>query len=712
MNVSKAVCAAAFLARFSVSAQTADLLIADFEGPDYGSWTTTGEAFGPGPAHGTLANQMPVEGYLGKGLANSYFKGDGTTGVLSSPDFKIDRRYLSFLIGGGGWAGKTCMNLLVDGKVVRTATGSNTQPGGSEMLSSGSWDLQDLAGKTARIEIVDQATGGWGHINVDQIVLTDREPPRMLFDVTREIRLDNRYLNLPVKNGALKKRVTFSVQGKVKREFEMSLADAEPDWWAFMDVSPFQGSDALIRVDKLASNSVALKSITTSGTIKGAEDLYREKLRPQFHFSSRRGWNNDPNGLVFYKGEYHLFYQHNPYGWEWGNMHWGHAVSLDLVHWRELPIALYPDEHGTMFSGSAVIDAKNTADFATGRDPAIVCIFTAAGDPFTQGLAFSNDRGRTWTKYPDNPVLKHIIGSNRDPKVLWYAPQNKWVMALYLDRNDYALFASPDLKRWERMSDVALPGTSECPEFFEISVDGRKDETRWIFYGGNGRYVVGRFDGRVFTPESGPHELNRGNCFYASQTFSDIPPEDGRRILIPWGQMNTPGMPFNQMMGLPVELTLVTTPEGLRLQAYPVREIASLRRVVHKIPPQPLRPGDNPLAKIRAELVDVSAVIELGEANELELSVRGLPITYDAAKQEIAFQGKKARLNLINGAIRLRVLVDRTSIDIFGNDGSLYMPMGVIVPQDNKSLSISSRTSQARIVNLETAELNSAWDLP
>jgi fructan beta-fructosidase len=296
--------------------------------------------------------------------------------------------------------------------------------------------------------------------------------------------------------------------------------------------------------------------------------------------------------------------------------------------------------------------------------------------------------------------------------VTWYAPQTKWVMALFLDRNDYALFSSPDLKTWERMSDVTLPGASECPEFFEITVDGRKGNTRWVFYGGNGRYLVGRFDGRVFTPESGPHELNRGNCFYASQTFNGIPPKDGRRILIPWGQMKTPGMPFNQMMGLPVELTLDTTAEGPRLRAYPVKEITSLRRKVHKIRSLPLRPGENPLAGKKVELVDISAVIQPRDASQIELKLRGLPVTYDTARQEIEFQGKKARLSPVAGVIRLRVLVDRTSVDIFGNGGELYMPMGVIVPQDDQSLVLFSRGGMAHIVSLEAAELKSAWDRP
>jgi fructan beta-fructosidase len=450
-------------------------------------------------------------------------------------------------------------------------------------------------------------------------------------------------------------------------------------------------------------------AIDQTDEIKGADTLYREALRPQFHFSARRGWNNDPNGLVYYQGEYHLFFQHNPYGWAWGNMHWGHAVSPDLVHWTELPTALYPDAHGTMFSGSAVVDGNDTAGFRTGPEKPLVCIFTAAGKPFTQGLAYSNDRGRTWTKYAGNPVLPHIVASNRDPKVIWYAPGKKWVMALFLDGSDYALFSSPDLKTWERMSGVSLPDTSECPEFFEIALDGDPKAIRWIFYGGNGRYLVGRFDGRTFTPESGPHAMQQGNCWYASQTYNDIPAADGRRILVPWGQMDMPGMPFNQMMGVPVELTLRTTEDGPRLLAYPVRELASLRGKAHALPPQALVPETNPLAGVTGELFDVSAEIAVGGAAELGFVLRGMTVKYDAARQELSCNGNTAPLKPVDGRIRLRMMVDRASIDVFGNDGRVYMPVGVIVPPDNRTLVLYAKGGRAEIRRLEVFELEPAW---
>ncbi len=686
-----------------------DLLLADFEGPDYGAWRTTGKAFGPGPAHGTLPGQMPVDGFLGQGLVNSFHQGDGTTGTLTSPAFKIERPFIRFLIGGGKDAAKTCMNLLVDGQVVRNATGPNDKPGGSEALAPDYWEVREFLGQSALIQIVDQATGGWGHINVDQIVQTDRKPPGLLAHATRQVKLKSRYLNLPVKTGGPKRQMTVAIEGGPVRRFEIELADQTPDWWAFMDVAPFRGHQATLKVDKLPEDSTGLKMIDQSDQIKGADTLYREKLRPQFHFSPRRGWNNDPNGLVFYQGEYHLFFQHNPYGWNWGNMHWGHAVSPDLIHWKELPVALYPDQHGTMFSGSAVVDWNNTAGFQTGTEKVLVGIFTAAGQPFTQGIAYSNDRGRTWAKYQGNPVLPHVAAENRDPKVIWYDQEKKWVMALYLDKSDYALYSSKNLKSWEKLSDVTIPGTSECPEFFEIPLDGNRQDTRWVFYGGNGGYLIGKFDGRTFTPQSGPHLLHRGNNWYASQTYSDIPADDGRRILIPWGQMSTPGMSFNQMMGLPVELTLRTTAEGPRLFANPAREHERLRGQTHTLPPQPLTPGANPLAGLNGELLDLSAEFAPGDAAEVGFVLRGVTVRYDANRQELLCNDKQAPLRPVAGRIRLRLLVDRTSVDIFGNDGQLYMPMGVIVPPENLSLKLYAKGGAAKLNLLEVHELKSAW---
>lgn len=698
-----------------VLAQRADRVIADFEGTNYGDWKVTGTAFGNAPAHGTLPNQMPVDGFQGSGLVNSFNGGDASTGTLTSPPFKIERRYIKFLVGGGGWPERTCMNLLVAGKIVRSVTGPNTESGGTEHLAPQLWEVGEFDGQNAVIQIVDNATGGWGHINIDEIVLSDTRPAGivMLKELRRELTARNKYLNFPVRKGEPKRRLKVMSEGKVLDDFEIELADSNAEWWAFFDLAPFKGRNISILAEKMPENSKALEAIDQTDEIKGSGDLYRESMRPQFHFTSRRGWLNDPNGLVYYKGEYHLFYQHNPYGWGWGNMHWGHAISTDLVHWKELPNALYPDPLGTMFSGSAVVDWQNTAGFQSGSEEALVSMFTAAGHPFTQGLAWSNDKGRTWTKYANNPVLPHIARENRDPKVIWYPPGKKWVMALYLEEDRYALFGGPNLKSWEKLCDVKLPGDAECPEFFEIPVEGAS-EKRWVFYGASGKYLVGKFDGQTFAAETGPLTLQHGNAWYASQTFNDIPASDGRRILIPWGRLDGnaffPGMSFNQMMGIPVALTLRKSDSGLRISAEPVRELEKLRHKTLAVAQKELAHGENPLAGIRGDLCEVMAEISARNASALIFKLRGVQVVYDVSKQELSCAGKKAALPLKDGKVRLRMLVDRLSIDIFGNDGDLYMPMGVSFPRDNHSLELECDGGMAFINSLDIYELKSVWN--
>ncbi len=705
----------ASLAALHGLAQPADIVLADFEGTNYGAWAVSGSAFGAGPAHGALPNQMPVDGFAGMGFANSYHGGDESTGTLTSPPFKIERKYLQFLIGGGGWEGKTCMNLLVNGEVVCTAAGPNVQPGGSEHLNPAQWDVSKWTGQFAVIQIVDQATGGWGHVNVDEIAQSDHRSSAPLFRYfpQREMSLRKAYLNFPVKNGAPMRHVRLLVNGREERSFDIELADGQPDWWAFLDAAPFHGKLIHIEVDRLPEDSTGLSSIHESDEIEGGPNPYHDKVRPQFHFTSRCGWLNDPNGLVYFKGEYHLFYQHNPYGWNWGNMSWGHAVSPDLVHWKELPVALYPDEHGVMYSGSAVVDWNNTAGFQKGNEPALVAMMTAAGDPFTQEIAYSNDRGRTWVKYPGNPVLGHIAAQNRDPKLAWYAPESKWVMALYLDHSDYALFESRDLKRWTKIQDLTLPGDAECPNFFEIPLDGNPRNLRWVFYGASGVYVIGAFNGHSFQPETRPQHLQNGNCWYASQVYSDCPAGDGRCILIPWGRLPDGnifrGEPFNQMMGLPVELTLHSGNSGESLGVAPVRELQALRQVSHVIKPQWLSPGDNPLADVHGDLLEFQARIAVATAKNISFVLRGVPVLCDVIHRQVVCMGNHAPLVIENGILSLHIYLDRATVDIFGGDGSLYMPMACAMEPNDLNVALTCQGGNARIVSLNVFELKSAW---
>jgi len=706
---------AALLCLFTLTTQCLkaadDLAIADFEGRDHGNWKSTGNAFGHGPAQGTLPGQMPVGGFDGHGLINSFHGGDDSKGTLTSPDFKIERRYIGFLIGGGGFAGRTCMELLIDGKAVRSATGENTQPGGSENLQPGQWEVADLQGRTAAIRITDDVTGGWGHINVDHIVQTDKRMPALVGNMERRFRISNRYLNIPIKNGAAKREVTTLVDGKVIVKNTIELAESDPDWWAFMDVGEWSGKTVTIRVDKLREDSPALKMIGQGNEIQGAGNLYQEPLRGRFHFSARRGWLNDPNGMVWHDGIYHLFFQHNPYGWAWGNMHWGHAVSRDMVHWKELPEALAPDEMGPMFSGGAVVDWNNSSGFGKPGKPPIVLFYTASGNPTVQCIAHSND-GVTFTKYPGNPILKQVTPGNRDPKVIWHEPTKKWVMTLYVEIDGIhtiQFYNSDDLKNWNHLSRV--DHLFECPEFYELPVDGDPAKSKWVITAASGEYLVGSFDGKAFKAESPKLPGFYGNVCYAAQTFSDIPKEDGRRIQIGWLRADTPGMPFNQSMSIPRELKLVSTPDGPRQTLTPVKELETLRVKSHSTGSRELAPGDaNPLDGIKADLVELRADIEPRDADDVTWKIRGATLTWRKANSELEVNGHKAPAPLKDGRLRLIAFCDRQVLEVFASDGLTYLPVCFLPKPGDLNIGMESKGGACRIHTLEVHELKSAWD--
>ncbi len=694
-----------------------DIVISDFEGPDYGGWKSIGDAFGPGPAKGTRRGQQPVTGFDGQRLVNSFADatGDRATGTLTSPEFTIERPFISFLVGGGKDAEKTAMHLLVDGAVVRRATGPNDRPGGSEALDLDAWDVAEFVGRKAVIRIVDEATGGWGHVTIDRIVQSDRRPAAPQHDAGRDFEISKRYLAIPIKNGAPKRLVTAVIDGHPVVRNTIELADGEPDWWAVMDVGAWRGKTVRLVVDRLRADSRALVQIEPTDTIPEGENLYREPLRGQFHFSPRRGWNNDPNGCVFYKGEYHLFFQHNPYGWAWGNMHWGHAVSKDLVHWEELGDALLPDDLGPMYSGSAVVDHANTSGFGTADNPPLVLFYTAAGNPTVQCLAWSTD-GRTFTKYEGNPIIGQITRGNRDPKVFWHGPTKRWVMVLYVEQpgktRTMQFFTSANLRDWTPTSVVTgTPGTNylhECPDCFELPVDGDPARSKWVLLGANTEYAVGSFDGTTFTADAVALPGHRGKGFYAPQSFNDVP--DGRRLFIGWWQTETKGMPFNQSMSLPLELGLTETADGPRLTFAPARETEALRARSHRLGGSTLAPGSaDPLAGVTAELVELRADIEPAAADEIVLTVRGGTIAYDVKAQELVVNGHRAPAPLRDGRLRVAVFCDRTGLEVFAADGLCYVPFPFQPQPDDRGLGLEARGGAARINSLDVHELRSAW---
>ncbi len=686
-----------------VRAAENDILIADFEGETYGDWKVEGEAFGPGPAKGTLRGQMPVSGFVGKGLVNTFFNGDGTTGTLTSPPIQVERDFITFLIGGGGHEGRTCINLLLEGKVVRTATGPNTSPGRSEQLEASFWDVKDLAGRRVTLQIVDRATGGWGHVNVDQIVLSDEKPkvPVRAGLVTKELVLDKRYIVFPIRTGAKTVRVDLQIDGRNVREFDAEIA-ASPDdvsFWSFLDVTALAGQAATLKVDGATEEGFAM--IALSDEILGADRFYDEPLRPQFHFSQKVGWNNDPNGMVYYDGQWHLYFQHNPYGWKWGNMHWGHAVSRDLVHWEQLPIAIYNKRRGDWaFSGGAVVDEQNTAGWQTGQEKVIVASWTSTGRG--ECLAYSNDHGRTFVEYEGNPVIKH---RGRDPRIVWYEPGEHWVLAVFDESQEagraIAFYTSKDLKHWELQS--KLKGYFECPELFELPVDGDASNTRWVAFAADARYAVGTFDGKTFTPEhEGKHQLHYG-AYYASQTFSNAP--DGRRIQIGWARIAMPGMPFNQTFTFPHELTLRTTGDGIRMFAEPVKEIETLWKKQQAVENAKLSDEQSVDVDVEDELLDIRATFEIGDAAAVGLDVCGDRLTYDIGTG--ALNG--AALKPVAGRVSIQVLVDRPMLEICGNHGRVCITSPRGMRGRVSSVKAFATGGEAKLVVVEVNELESIW---
>jgi len=714
-----------------------DLLIADFEGDNYGAWKVEGEAFGKGPAKGTLAGQQPVSGFQGKGLVNTFLGKDGPTGKLTSPPLTIERDYLNFLIGGGHHPGKTCVNLLVDGKVVRTATGPNLGDGGNEFLNWDAWDVKEYQGKQAVLQIVDAHSGGWGHINVDQIVqshkkaekrpmpMPARRGPVRRPGIEIELPVTANSLLLPCTGGKGGGHLTVHVDGQLVHNLGCTFAPSPNavDWWGYLDMSEYGGKTARLTVN--APEGVA-KIIKFGDELPNLQPLYNERLRPQLRISQKRGWNNDPNGMVYYDGEYHFFWQSNPAGNQWANMYWGHAVSKDLVHWAELPHALrnggdhVENRHPSMavdkcFSGSANVDYQNTAGWQTGDEKVMVAAFTDTG--CGEAIAYSNDRGRTWTYYKGNPVIRH---GGRDPKLVWYeydeddTPLNDkakelgghWVIAVYDTNNGrhIAFYTSADLKEWTKQSQIT--GYHECPELFALPVDGDENNRRWVVFAADAKYVIGDFDGKTFTPEhEGKHQLHWGG-YYASQCFSGEP--EGRVIQVGWARIGMPGMPFNQGFTLPTRLTLHKTADGIRMFANPVKELEALRKSSPvEIAGKELTADEPTYAtEVDSELVDVNLNVKRGTASKVVLQVGKFRMTYDFATETL--DGRPAPLK--DGVANVRIIVDRPMHEVIGGFGASYLTAGG-GSEGNPigAVSVTAEGGSATIASLEIHSLRSIW---
>jgi fructan beta-fructosidase len=519
--------------------------------------------------------------------------------------------------------------------------------------------------------------------------------------------ISKKYLNLPVSQKVDRAKMSFEVDGKAELEFVIRLAPDKPDYWVFCDVSSYNGKVLKI---KYAGVPGGLSKIYQDDVINGQDSLYKESNRPQIHFSSRRGWNNDPNGMVYFEGKYHLFYQHNPFEREWENMSWGHAVSKDLIHWEELPVVMVPDKLGAMFSGSAVIDYKNTSGFGKDGVPPMVAIYTVdSPDNERQCIAYSMDKGRTFTKYEGNPVLDSKAKWNtkdlRDPHVFWYEPSKNWVMVLY-ERDGNSIYTSSNLKEWKYQSHIS--GFFECPQFLELAVDGNKNKKKWVMYGASGTYMIGSFDGKSFTPESGKYYYGNG-ALYAAQTFNNIPVSDGRRIQIGWGRIEHPGMPFKHMMLLPTELTLMTTKEGIRLFNSPVQEVNSLQENEYVFDgSDPLKASEFLQQFNNAVSIRIKTTIKLSHSTSAGLNLFGKSLlNYDMNYNQIngLLYTPEDRTSM---EISADIIIDKTSVEVFIDGGAFSYASERKVVNGNKD-GFKFFGKDIEVKSLKVYPLKSIW---
>ena len=527
------------------------------------------------------------------------------------------------------------------------------------------------------------------------------------------------------------------VDGRVVRSVGATeAAGGKSLHWRTWNVGEWVGKRAQIRVNDNADYGALavdhfIQSAERTAVPSDASSLMHETHRPQFHYTARAGWTSDANGLVHYKGRWHMFHQHVPPGSP--VTVWGHAVSTDLVHWQHRPVALPGEGGASIYSGSGLVDWENRSGLQQGADlpllffytlrpPGAVAVTDGKGEKTTQCMAFSLDGGKTFQRFVGNPILRTKDFRDRDPKVFWHAPSRAWIMALSLSRNNadrekaaYGLFRSPDLKSWELIQEVG-PGAWywECPDFFELPIDGDPARAKWLLVRGSGDYILGSFDGHRFTPETGIIKTQWGGNFYAAQSFHDAP--GGRRVQIApmlTGKPNVPnaypGMPFNQQMSFPREWTLRTTPEGPRAFREPVAVIAKLYAKTHDLKPRALPPGDNALAGITHDLLDIEFELALQTASQVTLNLRGEEIAYDAKTKKLSAFGRTVPLALTDGRLALRVLLDRTSIELFGNRGEVTHS-GVFYPDPaNRDLSLMVQGGAARIERLAVRELKSIW---
>lgn len=565
---------------------------------------------------------------------------------------------------------------------------------------------------------------------------------------------DGRYLMMPVQESNDDATVNVLVDGRLDRTIYVRMAKSKVDYSVPLDLSPYKGHDVVLNIIttqarsdiREAKGDACWTNFTVTDTVDTSN---REKYRPAFHHSPLYGWMNDPNGMVYTDGRWHLYYQTNPYGSKWQNMTWGHSSSPDLINWEHHPVAIEPDGLGTIFSGSCAVDSTNSAGF--GKD-AIIALYTSAAASQIQSLAWSNDGGMTFNKYPGNPVVT-LESEARDPNMFWDKANNRWVLVLaHALEHEMLIFTSPDMKEWTLESAFgkglgAQGGVWECPDLFPLKIDGTGD-TKWVLlcnlnpggpFGGSGtQYFIGDFDGKTFTPDTDAQGnvptkwLDHGKDHYATVSWSDAP--DGRRTVIGWMSnwqyaAEVPTKQFRSANTLPREMQLFRDTDGeLYVASVPSPELEALRASTFR-KPSSMSAGTKErkinLPTANDGICEILLTVDPRKASDVIMTLANnagehVTITYDVDAQTLAFDRRKSGVTDFSqdfpavtvtpvhsrdGLLNLRMFVDRASIELFANGGRAVMTNLVFPTSPYSTMTVKAVGGNARISDLTVYSL-------
>lgn len=545
-----------------------------------------------------------------------------------------------------------------------------------------------------------------------------------------------KFLLLPVQENAPECKIGIINNNKSEGVLmNVRLAREKVDYYVPYDISAYAGQDISIDIQGMPSSSLCWKEIKLSDTFDSSN---RETYRPVYHHTPVYGWMNDPNGMFYKDGVYHLYFQYNPYGSMWGNMTWGHSTSTDLTHWTYEGTAIVPDAWGAIFSGSCVVDKDNTAGFGKG---AVVAFYTSAkstpwGDVQSQSMAYSLDNGKTFIKYEHNPILTSTERDFRDPKVFWYAPGKHWVMMLAVGQ-EMQIYSSGNLKEWKKESSFgamqgAHGGVWECPDLVEVAVEGSK-EKKWVlicnlnpggpFGGSAAQYFVGSFDGKKFVNESPTQTkwLDWGKDNYATVTWSNAPA--GRCIALGWMSNwqyanNVPTTQYRSANTLARDLTLYRVGGELYLKSKPSPEIKKARAEEKKIPTFEVK-GNYEVASLLADnkgAYEIEMTIENKGTSKIDFSLMNekgekVAMYYDVVRKQFVMDrsasgvvGFSRDFPAVTVApvrntdqIHLRLFIDRSSVEAFGEEGE-YVMTNLVFPAEPYNRMVFSSDKGSYIV--------------